>query len=663
MTQHLLTPSKITAWLDCAHYLTLRHQVDDGLLAALGSRFGSFAELLAEKGLEHEAACLEHYRAEGKSIFEVPGRDRDQGESFEAWVERIGNPLDDGHDVIFQMPLVHDGIRGIADFLIRVEDPETGEASYEPVDAKLARADAKPGHVLQLCFYAEALHALTGAWPEQVHLWLGSGRIESLRTADFGAYWRRLRRQLAAVVADGAPTRETTPEPCDHCEFCEFLEICTDQWRSQDALHYVAGIRSQERAALIDGGIDTLTALATIPDTREGVRPERLDRLRNQAALQVEAREAPEGPPPFRLIEATDDPTWGRGFSLLPEPDDGDVFLDFEGHPFWRADAGLFFLFGLLLREPDDEWGFRAFWAHDPEEEAAATRALIELIAERRAQHPGMHVYHYNHTERSALERLTADHGVAEVALAELVETGCFVDLLVVARNALQAGVESYGLKYLERLTDFERGHDIDQGAGAVIEYELYTREGDPASLERIAAYNEDDVRATKAFRDWLVDHRPSGLGWRAAVLEPDEGIPELDEQVEALHAFGPDTPEHLLGDVLGYWRREWLAHIAPKRVKSQADPSTVLDDPEVLAGLTPVGLVERHGKKGQVLKTPAMRFQLPDQPADELRAGSSTHRPVSRTRCRWRCCAGSCRASLPARVPPTACSATTWTR
>ncbi len=27
MTERLLTPSKVTAWLDCAHFLTLRHLV------------------------------------------------------------------------------------------------------------------------------------------------------------------------------------------------------------------------------------------------------------------------------------------------------------------------------------------------------------------------------------------------------------------------------------------------------------------------------------------------------------------------------------------------------------------------------------------------------------------------------------------------------------
>src|SRR3954452_4986914 len=68
-----------------------------------------------------------------------------------------------------------------------------------------------------------------------------------------------------------------------------------------------------------------------------------------------------------------------------------------------------------------------------------------------------MHIYHYNHTERSALLRMTESHGVAEAELAALVTTGAFVDLYTVALNGFQVGVESYGLKCLERLTSFER--------------------------------------------------------------------------------------------------------------------------------------------------------------------------------------------------------------
>ena len=625
MTERLLTPSKITAWLDCAHYLALENQVEDGRIGAPVNAFGSFAQLLARKGLEHEAACLAEYRAQGRTVLEIP--DRGPGEAFSAWVARVGDPFDQGWDVIYQMPFVHDGVRGIADFLERVTDADTGVVAYEPVDAKLARVAAKPGHVLQLCFYADAIAERTGVRPPRMHLWLGSGRRETLAVDEFRPYWNRLRAQLAHVVADG-PDEVTRPEPCDHCAFCEFFEGCTQQWRDEDSLTYVAGIRRPEWVALGDGGISTLEALAGLtrpepdpePAALDGIRPERLVRLVDQATLQALARLQPDGePPPFRMIESGDDPVWGHGLDLLPAPDDGDVFLDFEGHPFWRADAGLFFLFGLIEREADGGWRYREWWAHDLDEEAAAAESVIEYLAGRRRDHPGMHVYHYNHTERSSLERMAADHGVGEVTLSRLVETGAFVDLLVVARNAMQVGTEGYGLKFLEQLTTFERGHEIDQGAGAVVAYEQWMTDRDPAELRQIASYNEDDVRATRALRDWLVDHRPSGLPWRAAELEPEEGIPELDERVARLHAFGPGTTEHLLGDVLGYWRREWLAHVAPLLVKAQDDPATLLDASDVLAELTCQGPVERRGKGGRTL-VPALRFSFPAQAADEFK-------------------------------------------
>ena len=126
---------------------------------------------------------------------------------------------------------------------------------------------------------------------------------------------------------------------------------------------------------------------------------------------------------------------------------------------------------------------------------------------------------------------------------------------------------------------------------------------GDESELLQIAAYNEDDVRATRALRDWLVVNRPSGLPWRAVEILVEADAPELDEQVAALHAFGADTPEHLLGDVLGYWRREWLAlpraaaRHESRRSRSAPRPS------RGLAGLVPVGIVERLGATGKVLE------------------------------------------------------------
>lgn len=621
MTEGLLTPSKITAWLDCDHYLTLQRQVDAGMLAGHRPPLGSLAQLLIDKGVSHEADCLAEYRDRGCSVYEVPGR-RDR-ESFAEWVGRIGDPFDSGVDVIYQMPFLHDGVRGIADFLIRVPDPGPGACHYEPVDAKLARAEGKPGHVLQLCFYADALTAATGCPPRRLHLWLGSGHMESLVTEEFRPYWARMRSQLAALIDHGGDHRATVPEPCAHCEFCEFSEVCTTHWREADSLSYVTGIRRDEWIRLEADGVETLAGLASVSRPIPEFRPERLGRLVEQASLQVGAREDPERPPPFRVIEPSDDPVWGRGFALMPPPDQGDVFLDFEGDPFWHADAGLFFLFGLIARDTTGTWQFRAFWAHDRGQEATATAELIEYLAARREASPQMHVYHYNHTERTALEGLTTGHGIGEAALAELIETGLFVDLLPVVRNAVQAGTESYGLKDLEPLTGYDRGHEIDQGSAAVVEYEQYMADGDQARLDRIAAYNEDDVRSTLALRDWLVTQRPGDLDWRSAVLEPDPGDLELDARVAALHAVGPGTPEHLLGDVLGYWRREWKAYLAPRLAKTALDTSALIDDRDVLAGLTCLGLAGRTGKTGKP-KLPVMRFGWPRQ---EIGAGAPADR------------------------------------
>jgi predicted RecB family nuclease len=616
MTDRVLSPSKITAWLDCAHYLTLRERLDAGLLDVKLSRFGSFARLLADKGSQHEAECLAHYRAAGRSIYEVPARE--PGERFDNWVIRAGTPWDDGFDVIYQMPFVHDGMRGIADFLVRVDSPSENAYVFEPVDAKLARTEAKPGHILQLCFYADALRAATGASPEHLHIWLGSGRIESFATREFHPYWRRLRNQLRHLFEDDAPTLETRPEPCDHCEFCEFAGVCDTQWRDEDSLVFVAGIRTSDRLSLEDSAIATLTDLAGCSREVDSMRPERLARLVTQAELQVEVRIVPDGPPPFRLTKAGADPTWGRGLELLPEPDDGDVVLDFEGDPFWTADSGLFFLFGLIARGSDGTWTYEARWAHDRTGEEQATGELIEHLKDRRASHPDMHVYHYNHTERSALERLAIDHGVGETALSEMVTTGFFVDLYPVVRNAIQAGTESYGLKDVERLTEYERGHEIDQGSAAVVEYERYMAAPDPSILERIAAYNEDDVQATLALRDWLVGLRPDDVPWRASRLDPEDEHPELDERIAALHAYGPDTPEHLLGDLLGYWVREFRAYKAPKVASTCAEAAELLDDPDVIGGLEFVSLEPRYGAKGQELKWQGARFRWPAQAVSE---------------------------------------------
>ena len=611
MPERLLTPSKITAWLECAHFLSLRNQVDAGILTIAPTPMGSLAELLVEKGSTHERDCLAHLENQGRSVYQVPGRNPD--ETFTQWVERIGSALEMGHDVIYQMPFVHEGIRGIADFLIRV-DGDAGYASYEPIDAKLTRTQGKPGHVLQLCFYAEAIAALTGSAPKAMHLWLGSGDRETLEVAQFSPYWRRLRRQLKVLLNQEQTTIDTKPEPCSHCEICEFSGRCESEWRHEDSLVYVANIRPPERAAMEISGVRTLVDLALRRSPVANVHGDNLRRLTRQAALQLSSRAHPDAVPNFEIVDATDDPVYGHGFSLMPASDDGDVFFDFEGHPFWTAQHDLFFLAGLYLRDQTSTWDYDARWAHDLEQQAVMIKELVEFFAQRRTEYPSMHVYHYNHTERSSLERLTRGTDT-ENLFNQLVDAGLFVDLFVVARNAVQVGTESYGLKSLERLTGFVRTGDIEGGAGAVVEYEEWMKTKRPQLLDDISSYNREDVQATKALRDWLLEQRPEELEWRDALVDAPVFELDTDQLVEGLKKFGEETPEHLLGDLLNYWRRERSAYTSPKFAEAASDFGALYGDRDFIANLSFVRFEEIPKKSGEVTKYAF--FSWPEQIVD----------------------------------------------
>jgi uncharacterized protein len=314
----------------------------------------------------------------------------------------------------------------------------------------------------------------------------------------------------------------------------------------------------------------------------------------------------------FELIEPSEDPIYGHGFELLPRPDEGDVFFDFEGDPFWTAQNELMFLAGLYYQDLAGEWTFDERWAHNLSEQQEMMGGLVDFFARRRVQFPTMHVYHYNHTERSTIERLTRDVD-DENLFASLVDSGLFVDLFTIAKNAVRVGTESYGLKHLEHLVEFVRSGGIEHGAGAVVEYEQWMTSGDDRLLRNIAAYNNDDVVSTLALRDWLVAQRPLDMPWRDAIIEREAYELDTDGLVKGLHEFTQSSSEYLLGDLLNYWRRERSADVTPKYVALNGDYSVLYDNLDYVTNLNFVGMQEPTGRE----RIPKMLFSWPDQVVD----------------------------------------------
>ncbi len=633
-----LSPSDLSAHLACPHLTTL------SLAAARGEIVkpkldSPHRDLIFRKGNEHESAYLVRLEREGRAIVRIPTYDDDGFDAAEA--QRLTEAAIQAAtaDVIYQ-PYLTDGTwRGFADFLELQPD-----GGYEPVDTKLART-AKPAHVLQLMFYAEQVARISGRPVENVHVENGLGERETFRVVEFEAYYRRVReRFLAALELED----DTYGWPCGHCGICDFRHLCWNQRVEDDHLTLVAGMRRVQAETLIGVGIATLEELGDTSAEALGIRlkpgavegdgarlqtdsrVERFEAVRHQAELQLRGRR--EDRYLFELLPDHED----RGFRLLPESDDGDVWFDMEGHPFYETARGLEYLFGYCYRDDAGDVVYEAVWGRDRDGEREAFEQFVDWIVARRAQFPGMHVYHYAAYERSALTRLMGEHGTREQEVDGFLREEVLVDLYRVVKQALRASTDSYSIKAIEKLYGFERTAAVAGGDESVVRFEEWVETGDDTILEEVERYNEEDCRSTFELHEWLRSIRPGTVPWR---LPPDQRVPteaaeERDAEREALKeqllgGAEEGAPRRLLANLIDYHQRdqrpEWWAWFQwPK-----------LDDDELIRDRTAIGGLEWDGvepeSEGQSL---AYRMTFP---AQEHKIGDEGFDPESRARFRTR--------------------------
>jgi predicted RecB family nuclease len=587
-----LSPSDVTAFLACEHLTTLSLAHARGEIETPDTE-NEQAELIFRKGLEHERAYLEHLRAEGKTVLEI---DEPRGD-YEGAARATADAIRAGAaDVIYQGVLAHENWRGVADFLLRRSD-----GTYEALDTKLARS-AKPAYILQLLFYNEQLGRIQGREPEHIHVLLGNGDQATFRPEEFAAYYRRVRARLEQFVADPPPTE---PYPVDHCGICDFKALCDEYWDRVDHLSRVAGLYRTQIENLTAAGITTLAALGRAPaePVPAGINPDSWTKLREQAELQLHARET--GEESYRLLPQQAD----AGFALLPEPTPGDLFFDFEGNPFWDASGSLEYLWGIL----DVDGNFTPIHAHDHDTERQAFERFIDLVHARLAEHPDLHVYHYAAYEITALKRLMGRYGTREAELDDLLRRGVFVDLLKVVRNALRASRPGYGLKEMEAFLDFERQAEVKDGGASIVIFEQWMQTGEQALLDQIDAYNREDCIATRLLRDWLLElKRQAGPIAPAPPPEEPKPTPERKAERAELSARLLGAGEELAAHLLDYHDRErkpvWWAFFD----RIEMTPDELVEDAESIGQVELVSGPEPVKKsQAYVLSYPAQEHKI----------------------------------------------------
>ena len=539
----------LVGYLECGHLSRLDRAQASGLIDA---PFNSdpVLERIAKRGQLHERRFLDSLAAGGGAETEIAWDDSlSYKERIESGQDATLAAMRAGAEVIYQAVLFDGRRTGIADFLRRVDKvSDLGGWSYEVWDTKLAR-QAKASAVLQLCTYSDLVAQIQGCQPEHMHLALGGFAREkvSFRVADYAAYFRLVERSFGSFLeTEAVAVPESSPDPVAHCDVCRWQLKCRDRWRADDDLALVANLDSRHRLQLREANVATRTGLAQLSDTDlaeiEGVRRNSLRHARDQAEIQVRGERAgkviSERLEPLR--DRDDALVADHGLLMMPEPSGGDLFVDFEGDPFFESENadGIEYLFGVLEPGVTGAQGdpkFHAFWAIDqgtvtPAGERRAFERFIDLIVDRLEDDPDLHVYHFAPYEPNAVKTLSGRYGTREAEVDRLLRGRVFVDLYRTVRQGLRASVESYSIKRLEPLYGFKREINLREAGESIVEFETWLElenEGQREELRaKIERYNRDDCVSTHLLRDWLEQQR-SELECELGFALPRPAIPE----------------------------------------------------------------------------------------------------------------------------------------
>jgi uncharacterized protein len=625
-----LSATDLVSFLNCHHATELDRAVAAGALPR-PQIWDPLLEAIRERGARHEQAYIDHLAAQGLPVTTIAGVAIDPtAEAATLVAMRKGVP------VIVQAALRAGRWAGRADVLRRVEFPSAfGAWSYEPYDTKLAQ-ETKGGTVLQLCLYAELLASAQGHLPEQIHVvtpWT-EFQPQSFRVADYSAYFRQVRASLEAHL-DANDVDPTYPEPVEHCDVCRWRHRCNDRRRADDHLSLVAGISKAQTNELRGREIATLAGLAALPlplpwTPERGAR-EAYERVREQARIQLEGRLA--GDVRYEVLPVLPD----RGLSRLPQPSEGDIFLDLEGDPF-VGEGGLEYLFGYAWRDESAAEHCTSAWALTRADERAAFERFVDFAIARLERWPDLHIYHFAPYEPAALKRLMGRYATREGEIDRLLRAQVFVDLFAVARHAVRASVESYSIKKLEPLYGYVRDAALPDANAALTSLQVALELGDPTATdanvrEVVQAYNRDDCFSTWRLRDWLEARRDEVIAAGVVVERPQPiaGDPPEDVTawmarispiIAALTADVPDEPSERTADQQGRWllanlldwhRREkkaaWWEFF---RLRDLA-PEELLDERCAIAGLAFERELPKQGRE----RTPVHRYRYPAQDAD----------------------------------------------
>ncbi|MPQ98139.1 TM0106 family RecB-like putative nuclease [Modestobacter sp. I12A-02628] len=375
-----------------------------------------------------------------------------------------------------------------------------GHAAGHPWGAVIG-TDGESGYVehsLVLVWHDLALPAFTTFSRSS-----GSARRSSLERYDHEHAFRVAVAEVARRRTGAADDPEPLVQPIGHeeCGDCKWASVCVDVLPAYGLSNQLrADLSVREYLTLRSVGITTVEQLASAdPDVLYDdayahetahlrLRAQRLQKAHlhaqlAHAGLTLRRRDA-EMAVPVADIEYDVDCEWST---------DGHVYL--WGVLRSTVDGGTYVPFmDLSIADDESEYGLTVRFLRWLDDQVITDRAAGQSTA----------IFHYSHAELTRINRVMTALGRSLPELSPQAAPSGWTDLLPLVKGSLDSR-RGHGLKVVAVHGAGFAWRDEDPGG---LQSQLWFEQasaGDSFAEERLLAYNEDDVRATKAIRTWLL--------------------------------------------------------------------------------------------------------------------------------------------------------------
>jgi len=471
MNKKFLTAEHFYKFFQCPHWIWYDIYAD----AKRKKQVPPILELLYKGKLINPSESIKKF----KEFEQVkPEQFKDIEEAFLATLEMMKQGKNIYHGV-----LMNENWVGMPDLLeAKPGRSDLGDWHYVVYDIQNT-LDLRDENKFQLVFYSLILERLQGKRPKEAYVIDPSGNTRSFLVDDFIKQFHITREHIEKILEGEKPA----PFLKSGCKRTPWYSLCLEGAKECNDVSLIFRISQADQRRFYDIGVRTVGDLASsdVNDLQTKLEDwpfDKLVRFNNQAKVLVSQEPLVLRKPNFPEVKH-------------------EVYFDIESDP----TRDIHYLLGMLIKDVrSGSTEYKYFFANNKEEEPLIWKKFLDFLADL----DDFVIYHYAYLERQVFDIFALKYGAPSVLISKFKENT--IDLYDQTVDSVILPLYFYSLKDVAGYIGYKWDDPEAGGAESVVWYNEWLETKGDSILKRILKYNEDDVRATMAIKEWLVQQGPS---------------------------------------------------------------------------------------------------------------------------------------------------------